>query len=431
MNRIPLTAALIGLAAVAVLGFEERGWTLAAAALTGGAAGMGLYHASFGFTAAWRRVVRERRGAGLRAQMLLIGLACLFTFPLMAWGRDIGLPAGGYILPMGVASAIGAFTFGIGMQLGGGCASGTLFTAGGGSTRMMVTLVFFIAGSVWATAHWDFWTSLPSTAAGISMPGELGTIPGLLLMLAMLAAIAAASAWAERRRHGALEQVKPTVSFLRGPWSLTAGAVALALVSILTMAIQGSPWGITSAYALWGGQGRPRCRRAGRDLDILDARLAAGAVEWQPVCRPDVGHEFRYCAGCYGRRGSGRQIFVAVEFIRARRGDRDHRGADDGLWRAFGVWLQHRGLSGRFGFRQPARLVVAVLGLSRIIRGHLGEGACRHGPAVPVLARQGGIGPLNRMPGQPRRVCRSSPHRSRLLFCCSADGIGIGYARFR
>jgi len=254
MNRIPLTAALIGLAAVAVLGFEERGWTLAAAALTSGAAGMGLYHASFGFTAAWRRVVRERRGAGLRAQMLLIGLACLFTFPLMAWGRDIGLPAGGYILPMGVASAIGAFTFGIGMQLGGGCASGTLFTAGGGSTRMMVTLVFFIAGSVWATAHWDFWTSLPSTAAGISMPGELGTIPGLLLMLAMLAAIAEASAWAERRRHGALEQVKPTVSFLRGPWSLTAGAVALALVSILTMAIQGSPWGITSAYALWGAK---------------------------------------------------------------------------------------------------------------------------------------------------------------------------------
>ena len=254
MNRIPLTAALLGLAAVTVLGFEERGWKLAAAALTGGLAGMGLYHASFGFTAAWRRLVRERRGAGLRAQMLLIGLACLFTFPLMTWGGDIGLPASGYILPMGVASAIGAFTFGIGMQLGGGCASGTLFTAGGGSTRMMVTLVFFIAGSVWATAHWDFWTSLPSTAAGISMPGELGTIPGLLLMLAMLAAIAAASAWAERWRYGALEQVKPTVSFLRGPWSLTAGAVALALVSILTMAIQGSPWGITSAYALWGAK---------------------------------------------------------------------------------------------------------------------------------------------------------------------------------
>ena len=32
-----------------------------------------------------------------------------------------------------VASAFGAFVFGAGMQLGGGCASGTLFTVGGGS----------------------------------------------------------------------------------------------------------------------------------------------------------------------------------------------------------------------------------------------------------------------------------------------------------
>ena len=42
--------------------------------------------------------------------------------------------------------------FGIGMQLGGGCASGTLYTVGGGSTRMIVTLAAFVIGSVVATA---------------------------------------------------------------------------------------------------------------------------------------------------------------------------------------------------------------------------------------------------------------------------------------
>jgi uncharacterized membrane protein YedE/YeeE len=254
MNRTVLVIAFLGLAVTVSLGFEERGWKLAAAVLIGGLAGVGLYHASFGFTAAWRRIVRERRGAGLRAQMLLIAVACLFTFPLMAWGREIGLPASGYILPMGLASAIGAFAFGIGMQLGGGCASGTLFTAGGGSTRMLVTLVFFIAGSVLATAHWDFWTSLPRTTSGVSIPREIGTIPGLLLMLALLGAIAMASIWLERRRHGAVEPRKPTGSVLKGPWSLTAGALTLAAVSIATMAALGSPWGITSAFALWGGK---------------------------------------------------------------------------------------------------------------------------------------------------------------------------------
>lgn len=254
MNRIVLVIALTCLAAAALLAFGEGGRRLVTAVLIGGVAGIGLYHASFGFTAAWRRVVRERRGAGLRAHMLLIAVACLFTFPLMAWGQNIGLPASGYILPMGLASAIGAFAFGVGMQLGGGCASGTLFTAGGGSTRMMITLLFFIAGSVWATAHWDFWTSLPRTTSGVSIPRELGTIPGMLLMLALLAAIASVSIWIEKRRYGALEPRKPTVSLLRGPWSLTAGALTLAMVSIATMAVLGSPWGITSGFALWGGK---------------------------------------------------------------------------------------------------------------------------------------------------------------------------------
>ena len=37
--------------------------------IVGGALGLTLYHAAFGFTSAWRVFIRERRGAGLRAQM--------------------------------------------------------------------------------------------------------------------------------------------------------------------------------------------------------------------------------------------------------------------------------------------------------------------------------------------------------------------------
>jgi uncharacterized membrane protein YedE/YeeE len=254
MNRIVLAVALAGIAAVAALAWTEGGWRLGVATAIGAVAGLGLYHASFGFTAAWRRLVRERRGAGLRAQMLLIGLACAFSFPLMAWGETSGVPARGSVLPMGVASALGAFVFGIGMQLGGGCASGTLFTAGGGSVRMLLVLAFFIAGSVSATAHWDFWSGLPHSGAGVSIPGELGTIPGLLAMLAAVGAIAAASILRERRRHGSLEPRRPTVAWLTGPWSLAAGAVILAAVSIATLAVLGQPWGITSAFALWGAK---------------------------------------------------------------------------------------------------------------------------------------------------------------------------------
>src|SRR5205823_14213362 len=93
--------------------------------------------------------------------------------------------------------------FGIGMQLGGGCASGTLYTVGGGSTRMLVTLAAFIAGSVIATAHMPFWTSLPQPKP-ISLVKTLGLAPALLLNWVVFGAIAAITVAVEKRRHGRL-----------------------------------------------------------------------------------------------------------------------------------------------------------------------------------------------------------------------------------
>ncbi|BBI64227.1 hypothetical protein HSBAA_55330 [Vreelandella sulfidaeris] len=51
----------------------------------------------------------------------------------------------GFVAPIGISVLVGAFLFGLGMQLGGGCASGTLFTAGGGNARMLITLVFLLS----------------------------------------------------------------------------------------------------------------------------------------------------------------------------------------------------------------------------------------------------------------------------------------------
>lgn len=270
VNRTTLGLALVALAVVAALGFAERGWRFAGAAAIGGFAGIALYHAAFGFTAAWRRIVRERRGDGLRAQMLLIGATCAVSFPLIAWGEAYGLSARGYVLPMGVSSAFGALLFGAGMQLGGGCASGTLFTVGGGSSRMVVTLIFFIAGSLAATAHWAFWTAPPADGAagplrelityrlndnrGVSLIAALGAPGALAVTGAALGLIALASAVVERRAHGALAPRRRTGSLVAGPWSLTLGALALAAAGIACLLALGRPWGVTSAFALWGAK---------------------------------------------------------------------------------------------------------------------------------------------------------------------------------
>ncbi len=89
--------------------------------LVGGAAGVILYHAAFGFTSAWRDFLVEGRGAGLRAQMLMLALACVLFVPALTWGSAVvGETLHPSTAPLGLAVIAGAFLFGIGMQLGGG-----------------------------------------------------------------------------------------------------------------------------------------------------------------------------------------------------------------------------------------------------------------------------------------------------------------------
>ena len=226
--------------------------------IVGAALGLTLYHAAFGFTSAWRVFINERRGSGLRAQMVMLAVAVVLFFPALGAGTLFGTPVTGLVAPAGVSVVFGAFIFGIGMQMGGGCASGTLFTVGGGNARMLVTLLFFIIGSLIATHHVDWWFSLPSFPA-TSIVKSFGVVPALLMSLALFAIIALVTVKLEKRRHGDLEAAVSSEHvglrrFLRGPWPLVWGAVGLALLNYATLALAGRPWGITSAFALWGAK---------------------------------------------------------------------------------------------------------------------------------------------------------------------------------
>jgi uncharacterized membrane protein YedE/YeeE len=226
--------------------------------LLGGFLGVTLYHALFGFTSAWRVFISDRRGTGLRAQMIMLAIAVLLFFPALAHGTLFGQPVRGEYGAVGVGMIFGAFVFGLGMQLGGGCASGTLYTAGGGNTRMLVTLAMFIVGSTIGAQHLPWWSAQPNIGAH-PLIKELGLAPALTLSLLVMAGIYALTLVLERRRHGALVTGAPTSHhgwrrFLQGPWPLIWGAVGLALGNFATLYLAGRPWGITSAFALWGSK---------------------------------------------------------------------------------------------------------------------------------------------------------------------------------
>lgn len=230
----------------------------------GASLGLVLFHAAFGFASTWRAFLTEGRGAGLRAQMLMLALATAIFLPALSQGTFFGQPVGGALAPFGVSVLVGAFLFGLGMQLGGGCASGTLYTVGGGSARMIVTLVFFVLGSLLGTANMPWWLGTPSLGT-ISLLKELGLAGALTAQLGVFALIVVVTIVVEKRRHGRLSHGGaglPTngggsgfrARIWRGPWPLLIGGVVLALLNAVTLALAGHPWTVSFGYALWGAK---------------------------------------------------------------------------------------------------------------------------------------------------------------------------------
>src|SRR5258708_25941793 len=118
-----INARVAGWALAALLGgawllAQSYGWRQGALFLLGGALGITLYHALFGFTSAFRVFIADRRGAGLRAQMLMLAVAVLLFYPTLAQGSLFGQAVRAEAGPLGISLAFGAFLFGIGMQLG-------------------------------------------------------------------------------------------------------------------------------------------------------------------------------------------------------------------------------------------------------------------------------------------------------------------------
>ena len=117
-----LIAALLGAALlIALVGLDGQPAS-AALIVLGFALGVAFLKAEFSFTAAWRRFLVSGEAGGLLGALLLIAVAALGIVPVAALVPGFG----GAIAPIGPSLVIGAFVFGIGMQLANGCGSGTL-----------------------------------------------------------------------------------------------------------------------------------------------------------------------------------------------------------------------------------------------------------------------------------------------------------------
>jgi hypothetical protein len=171
--------------------------------------------------------------------LLLVALAATIIVPVAALVPGFG----GAIAPIGPSLVIGAFVFGIGMQLANGCGSGTLYTVGGGSGRMLITLACFIIGTVIGSLQLPAMMALggidPIIAADYFGPwGGLAATLASIVIVAFVVVLLA-------RARGA--SVRPSRGFL-------IGAVVIALLSIAVFLAGRHPWSVTFGFTVWGGK---------------------------------------------------------------------------------------------------------------------------------------------------------------------------------
>jgi uncharacterized membrane protein YedE/YeeE len=228
-----IAAALAGLAVTWLVGLRQG-----LLFIVGIGYGAVLAGVSFGFTTGWRVWIRERDPTGLLAQFLAIALAMVVSMPLIASHAELS----GAVAPVAVSVVIGAFVFGLAMQIADGCGSGTLYKAGLGNGFSLAVLPGFIFGSFYGAAHLDRWLALGALPP-IALQDHLGTAGAIVLQLAVLGALAA---WLWRRRRA-------TQTRWRG-MSVYLGAVLLAVFAVLNLAIAGQPWGIVYGLGLWGAK---------------------------------------------------------------------------------------------------------------------------------------------------------------------------------
>jgi uncharacterized membrane protein YedE/YeeE len=234
-----LAAAILAAGVLVALVLIDGQPNSAALIVLGFALGVTFLKAEFSFTASWRRFLLRGDAGGLLAILLLIAIAAAVVVPVAALRSDFG----GAIAPIGFSLVIGAFVFGLGMQLANGCGSGTLYTVGGGSGRMLIALLFFVIGSVIGSLSVPAFLALGGIDP-ILASDFLGPWGGLAATLASIA-IAAVLVVAVARRRGATVAPKP--AFL-------LGAITIGLLLIGVFAAGGHPWSVTFGFTLWGGK---------------------------------------------------------------------------------------------------------------------------------------------------------------------------------
>ncbi|SIS49475.1 YeeE/YedE family protein [Salimicrobium flavidum] len=243
------------------ISYQVSGWQYVILLWIGFFLGFSLFHARFGFSAVYRQIIEKGNTEMLRAHMLMLILVSTFSSAIFIISPALfgtgPIPA---LSAVSVGLIAGAFIFGFGMEIGSGLAPSSFYEAEGGRTALVCTVTGFLTGAVAGAAHFGFWnTFLPSFGpVSLAVDTGIGYTRAWVMQIFFLALIAFGSyVHKKRTRPPALPPLPSAASWGRiifGSWPLWVGAVILAVLNALIFLVQGEPWKLTAAFALWGSK---------------------------------------------------------------------------------------------------------------------------------------------------------------------------------
>lgn len=157
--------------------------------ITGLAFGYILQRSRFCFTASMRDPYLTGGTTLTRAVLIAFAITTI-GFTAIKYGyfkNGLPIPGMSYVVPISGATIIGAFMFGIGMVIAGGCASGTLMRVGEGFLMQILSLVFFIIGSLWGAHDFGWWkATFISKGKAVFLPDVFGWFWAVVIQLLII-----------------------------------------------------------------------------------------------------------------------------------------------------------------------------------------------------------------------------------------------------
>ncbi|MDK2868387.1 MAG: uncharacterized protein PWP51_1816 [Clostridiales bacterium] len=205
-NQIPFGVLLTLFVIVVAIILNAKSSTLALFWITGTAFGFILQKGRFCFTASMRDPYLTGSTSLTRAVIIAFALTTI-GFTAIKYGyasQGLPIPGMSYVAPISLATLIGAFMFGVGMVIAGGCASGTLMRVGEGFYMNMISLVFFVVGSLLGAHDYGWWKEhFISKGPSIFLPDVFGWMGAVVLQLLVLMALYVIAEKYESKRGGA------------------------------------------------------------------------------------------------------------------------------------------------------------------------------------------------------------------------------------